>query len=125
MSPGSRSNQSQARGAPIKIPAFQQVGAPIGEVFASIEAEFVAVCGGRLCVQLVVQPADADPESCGFARTEPSAGTTVQRDSTVVLVCNPRPTDPGETDPSGTTPPDDTAPPDDTTPPDDTQTPSS
>lgn len=96
------------------------MGAPIGEVFASIEAEFVAVCGGRLCVQLVVQPADADPESCGFARTEPSAGTTVQRDSTVVLVCNPRPTDP-----SGTTPPDDTAPPDDTTPPDDTQTPSS
>ena len=52
-------------------------------------------------------------------------GTTVQRDSTVVLVCNPRPTDPGETDPSGTTPPDDTAPPDDTTPPDDSQTPSS
>ena len=86
----------------------------------------MAVCGGRLCVQLEVQPADADPESCGFARTEPSAGTTVQRDSTVVLVCNPRPTDPGETDPSGgTTPPDDTSPPDDTTPPDDTQTPSS
>lgn len=115
LNPG-RKNQPKALGAPIKIPAFQQIGAPIGEVFGSIEAGFVAACGGRLCVTLVIRPSDADPESCGFAGTDPPAGTTVQRKSTVALVCTPAPTDP-----SDTSPPDDTGPPDDTTPSDDSQ----
>jgi hypothetical protein len=110
VSPGSRKNQPQALGAPIKVPAFQQVGAPIGEVFGSIEATFAEVCGGRLCVKLVIQPADADPQTCGFARTEPPAGTTVQRDTTVVLVCTPAPTEPTETTPDSTDPPSSTQP---------------
>ena len=105
--PGNRKNQPQALGAPIKVPAFQQIGAPIGEVFGSIEAEFAAACGGRLCVKLVVQPADADPQTCGFAGTDPPAGTTVQRETTVVLRCNPAPT---ETTPDSTDPPDSTQP---------------
>ncbi len=109
--PGNRNNQPQARGAPIKIPAFQQVGAPIGEVFGSIEAEFAEVCGGRLCVKLVIRPADANRETCGFARTDPPAGATVQRGTTVALVCTPEPTES-----SDTTTPDDTDPPDDTQP---------
>jgi hypothetical protein len=117
VSPGNRNNQPQALGAPIKIPAFQQVGAPIGEVFGSIEAEFAAVCGGRLCVKLVIQPANADPASCGFQRTDPPAGATVRRDTTVALVCTPEPTDPSETIPPDDTPPDDTTPPDDSQPP--------
>ena len=108
VSPGNRNKQPQALGAPIKVPAFQQVGAPIGEVFGSIEATFTTVCGGRLCVRLVIQPADADPETCGFARTDPPAGTTVQRDTTVALVCTPAPTEPSETIPDSTNPPDST-----------------
>ena len=126
VSPGNRNNQPQALGAPIKVPAFQQVGAPIGEVFGSIEAEFAAVCGGRLCVKLVIQPASADPGTCGFARTDPPAGTTVKRDTTVALVCTPAPTEPSETTPpDNTDPPDETTPPDDTTQSDDSQPPSS
>jgi hypothetical protein len=111
LGPGSRKDQPKALGAPIKVPAFQQIGAPIGEVFGSIEAEFVAACGGQLCVTLVIRPADADPESCGFAGTDPPAGTTVKRDTTVALVCNPAPTDTGDT-----TPPADTTPSDDSQP---------
>jgi hypothetical protein len=65
----------------------------------SIEAEFASVCGGRLCVKLVIRPADADPESCGFQRTDPPAGTTVQRDTTVALVCTPAPTEPSDSTP--------------------------
>ena len=113
---GSRKNQPKALGAPIKVPRFQQIGAPIGEVFGSIEAEFVAACGGQLCVTLVIRPANADPETCGFAGTDPPARTTVQRDTTVALLCTPAPTDPGDT-----TPPDATTTPDATTPSDDSQ----
>jgi hypothetical protein len=111
VTPGNRNNQPQALGAPIKVPAFQQVGAPIGEVFGSIRDKFVAVCGGRLCVTLVIQPADADRESCGFSRTSPGAGTTVQRNTTVAVVCTPAPTETSETTPPDDTTPDDSQPP--------------
>ena len=95
--PGNRNNQPLARGAPIDVPAFEQIGAPIGEVFGSIEAKFAAACGGQLCVKLVIQPADADRESCGFAGTDPPAGTSVQRGTTVALLCTPAPTESSET----------------------------
>jgi hypothetical protein len=113
--PENRENQPQALGAPIKVPRFQQIGAPIGEVFGSLEAEFVAACGGSLCVKLVIQPADADPQTCGFAGTDPPAGTTVERDTTVALLCNPAPTESTDTTSTDTTP-DSTGPTDSTQP---------
>jgi hypothetical protein len=113
--PGNRNNQPLARGAPIDVPRFEQIGAPIGEVFSSIEAKFAAVCGGRLCVKLVIRPPDADRESCGFAGTDPTAGTPVQRGTTVALLCTP-----AATESSDTTTPDNTDPTDTTTTPDDT-----
>jgi hypothetical protein len=110
VSPDNRNNQPQALGAPIKVPRFQQIGAPIGEVFGSLEAGFANACGGRLCVKLVIQPADADPQTCGFAGTDPPAGTTVERESTVALLCNPAPTESTDTTPDSTGPTDSTQP---------------
>jgi hypothetical protein len=124
--PGNRNNQPLARGAPIDVPAFEQIGAPIGEVFGSIEAKFAAACGGQLCVKLVIQPADADRESCGFAGTDPPAGTSVQRGTTVALLCTPAPTESSETTtPDNTDSTDTTTTPDNTTQSDDSQPPSS
>ena len=121
VNPENRNNQPQARGAPIKVPAFQQIGAPIGEVLDSITAEFADACGGQLCVKLVIQPADADRDTCGFAGTDPAAGAEVRRGRTVTLVCNPAPTESSDTTtPDNTDPPDATQP-DATTGPDDTQ----
>jgi hypothetical protein len=126
VSPGNRATQPQARGSPIKVPAIVQVGIPIAQILDSIRDEFAKACGGRLCVKLVIDPANADPETCEFARTNPKADTTVQRDTTVALVCNPRPTETSETTPPGNTDPTDpTTPPDDTTPSDDSQPPNS
>ena len=120
VSPGNRKNQPQALGAPIKVPRFQQIGAPIGEVYFSLEAGFADACGGRLCVKLVIQPADADPQTCSFAGTDPPAETTVQRGTTVALLCTPAPTESTDTTPYSTGPTDSTQP-DATTGPGDSQ----
>lgn len=111
VNPSPGNNQAQARGAPIKIPAFQQVGAPIGGAFSQIGTQLAELCGGRLCVELVIRPADANRETCLYTRSDPPAGATVQRGATVALICTPE-----TTESSDTTTPDDTVPPDDTQP---------
>lgn len=74
--------------SPLKIPAIQQKGAPIGDVRDSITAEFVEACGGELCVDLAEVDANGDTvtDECVFSRTDPGEGTEVDRDSTVTLV---------------------------------------
>jgi hypothetical protein len=108
---GGGSNQSQARGAPIKIPAFSQKDARVSEVFGSFESTFAEVCNTPTpCVKLVIRPVDgSDPDTCLFIRTDPGEGVEVRRDSVVALLCKADPsevTDPSEpTDPSEQTDP--------------------
>lgn len=74
--------------SPLKIPAIEQVGAPIGDVRASITDRFVDACGGELCVELAEVDANGGTvtDECVFSRTDPGRGTEVQRGSTVTLV---------------------------------------
>jgi hypothetical protein len=124
--PGAPGGQGTAKaiGSPFKIPAIEQYGAPVGEVFGSIQDIFEEKCGGSLCVELVVEPSDADPQTCLVSRLDPPTGTTVrisaQTKPRVAIVCTPI-EDPGTGDP----PPEETQPPPDDTqpPPEDTQPP--
>lgn len=74
--------------SPLKIPAIEQKGAPIGDVRDSIAAEFADACGGELCVDLAEAASDggAVNDECAFSRTNPAEGTEVERGSTVTLV---------------------------------------
>lgn len=74
--------------SPLRIPAIEAKGAPIGEVRGSIQADFVEACGGELCVDLVERDANglAVTDECNFSRTDPDEGIQVKRGSTVTLV---------------------------------------
>lgn len=74
--------------SPLRIPAIEQKGAPIGDVRDSIEAEFAEACGGELCVVLAEVDANGRTvtDECPFSRTDPDEDTEVERGSTVTLV---------------------------------------
>ncbi|HEV2070720.1 MAG TPA: hypothetical protein VGR26_13085 [Acidimicrobiales bacterium] len=74
--------------SPLKIPAIEAKGAPIGQVRGSIQADFVEACGGELCVDLVERDANGltVTDECTFSRTDPDEGIQVKRGSTVTLV---------------------------------------
>lgn len=91
-------------GSPIRMPAFQQIGAEIVTVYDGLVAEIAAACGpGGLCVEIVVESEDGKgPEStCGFAGTRPGEDELVERGSTVVFLTTPPCPDFGGTDESG------------------------
>jgi hypothetical protein len=125
--PGNGGNNAGALASPLTIPDIQQVGAPISEAKPQIQLQFEELCEHREpCVNLVVRPADVDPDHCLFSRTDPPKGTEIQRGATVTLVCDPEDGAGGEsTDttepteqtsaPTETTAPTDTTQPTDTT----------
>jgi hypothetical protein len=74
-------------GAPFKIPAIAQVGAPYPEVKDGIAQTFLDACGTpQLCVELVVEDRPLGGEPCAFSSTDPPAETEVEQGSTVTLV---------------------------------------
>jgi hypothetical protein len=85
---GGRGGRPGAVVSPLRIPAIEQKGAPIGDVRDSIEAEFAEACGGQLCVDLAEVDANGRTvtDECPFSRTDPDEGTEVERGSTVTLV---------------------------------------
>ena len=84
--------------SPLRIPAIEQKGAPIGDVRSSIEAEFVEACGGELCVDLAERDANGltVTDECTFSRTDPDEGIQVKRGSTVTLVVRCEDSGPGD-----------------------------
>jgi hypothetical protein len=132
-SPGGQGNGAQAIGAPIKMPAFTQIGGqPVDQVRPQIEDAIRAACTPRhdLCVTTVVKPREgADAHAC-FAGTDPptkEAGTELARDTLLTIYSAPGgcgvpdpSADPQSTD--GTEPPEVTQP-DETVPPGDSQPP--
>ena len=96
-----------APGAPILIPArVTDMGRPLADVTAEIEAGVRQQCGGTLCLTLVhEQRANGDNTSCQFIATEPPQRTTVPRGSTVVIVSGSSPcTDSSDSTPPGAAP---------------------
>lgn len=88
--PGNGGNNAGAVASPLTIPDIQQVGAPISEAKPQIQLQYEELCEHREpCVNLVVRPADADPDHCLFKETDPPKGTKIQRGATVTLVCDP------------------------------------
>jgi hypothetical protein len=74
-------------GAPFKVPAIAQVGAPYPEVKDGIEQTFLDHCGTpELCVELAVEDRPIEGEPCAFSTTDPPAETEIERGSTVTLV---------------------------------------
>jgi hypothetical protein len=101
--PGNGGGNAQALGAPLKMPDIQQVGAPMSSAEPQIRELFEERCNHQEpCVNLVVDPADYDPDTCTFSRTEPN-GTTFHRGDTITLVCNPEETSGESTDTTDTT----------------------
>lgn len=83
----SQGGNGGAVGAPFKIPAISQVGAPYPEVKNGIEQTFLDACGSpELCVELVVEDRPIEGEPCNFVETDPPAETEIERGSTVTLV---------------------------------------
>jgi hypothetical protein len=79
--------EGDGAGAPFKIPAIAQVGAPYPEVKDSIEQTFLDACGTpQLCVDLAVEDRTNGGEPCDFVTTDPAGGTEIERGSTVTLV---------------------------------------
>jgi hypothetical protein len=124
--PGDRDNDSQAKGAPIKIPEVTiSQGLDVDLVRKEIELGIRAQCEGELCVTLKVEQRDPSFESCQFVTTDPAPNTQVERETTVVLVvgtqpCTPDPSsDTGDQGSNGTEPSDQTGPTDDSQPPPD------
>ena len=91
--------------SPLRIPAIEQKGAPIGDVRSSIEAKFVEACGGELCVDLAERDANGltVTDECTFSRTDPDEGIQVERGSTVTLVVRCEDSGPGDEEEEGTT----------------------
>lgn len=88
--PQGQGGDAEAIGAPIKIPAFGERGIPISVARPHFEDAIRQACpDGTLCLNVEVEPADADPAACSFDRIEPAGGTEVERGSTVVMVCTP------------------------------------
>jgi hypothetical protein len=88
--PGDGGGNAQAIGAPLTMPDIQQVGAPMSSAEPQIRDQFEQLCDHQEpCVDIVVQPADANPDTCLFSRTEPPKDTTIHRGDTVTLVCTP------------------------------------
>ena len=81
-------------GSPIRMPGFQQIGAPIVTNYDGLVAEIAAACGpGGLCVEIVVESEDGKgpKTTCGFAGTRPGKDELVERGSTVVFLTDPPP----------------------------------
>lgn len=91
--------------SPLRIPAIEQKGAPIGDVRSSIAAEFVEACGGELCVDLAERDANGltVTDECTFSRTDPDEGIQVNRGSTVTLVVRCEDSGPGSEEEESTT----------------------
>ena len=105
-----------APGAPIDIPALQQVGAPIEQVIPSLEQAIRDACGGDLC--LVLDDEDALQRARTAATSAPTRpeGRASSSGSTVVVVARceggstgqtngtdaPRPPGPARPRPPGT-----------------------
>ena len=91
--------------SPLRIPAIEQKGAPIGDVRDSIEADFAEACGGELCVELAEVDANGRTvtDECPFSRTDPDEGTEVERGSTVTLVVRCEESGPGDEEGENTT----------------------
>jgi hypothetical protein len=89
--PSNRSNGAQAKGAPIKIPAFTERGVAISVAKPDFEQKLIdeACKDGTLCVKVQVRPSDADPTTCGFDYLDPPSGRSLERDQTVTMVCTP------------------------------------
>jgi hypothetical protein len=82
-----------APGAPIDIPAITIAqGQPLDQVRPQLEQKLKDACGGELCVQIEVAETDENFETCQYSgRTDPPAGTEVERGSTVTLVMGSQP----------------------------------
>jgi hypothetical protein len=118
--PSNRGNGAQAKGGPMKLPAFQEIGPATvddekAKIVAAIRAAAIqAGCEHRdgLCgVEVVVEARDgADTHAC-FAGTSPDTrteGTVIDPDSTFTIYSGPgecRATEPGleQADPTGST----------------------
>ena len=86
-----------ATGAPVRIPAIQQVGnrldntdvTPDGSTLLEfIRSQFRQACGGSLCVTLTIVDQKGRPgnETCRFRGFEPSASSSVPRGSVVKIL---------------------------------------
>lgn len=93
--PLGQQDDAEAIGAPIRVPTITMApGAPLDDAREAIERRIREQCGGELCVELVVEPAEEDDlTSCQFVRTEPAQGTMVGRGSTIVIVSGAQPCD--------------------------------
>jgi hypothetical protein len=82
-----------APGAPIDIPAITIAeGQPLDVVRAQLEEKLREACGGEVCVDIEVAETDENHETCQYSgRTDPPAGTEVERGSTVTLVMGSKP----------------------------------
>jgi hypothetical protein len=105
-SPGKRSNGAQAAGAPIKLPAYTQIGAkPVDEMRQEIETDIQNECGKRrdnLCMTTVVEARDGTDLHACFGGTRPDMSTpdsTYEFYPPAELVIYSDPGDCGATDP--------------------------
>ena len=134
-SPGGQGNGAQAVGAPIKMPAFTQIGGqPVDQVRPQIEDAIRAGCTPRhdLCVSTVVKAREGSDTHACFAGTDPptkEAGAELARDTVLTIYSAPGGcglpdpgVDPESTDSTG--PPEETQP-EETVPPEDSQPPPS
>ena len=90
---GGGSGGGGAPGAPIDIPAITIAeGQPLDVVRAQLEEKLREACGGEVCVEIEVAETDENHETCQYSgRTDPPAGTEVERGSTVTLVMGAKP----------------------------------
>jgi hypothetical protein len=92
--------ETEAPGAPIDIPSFQQdQGRPLADVLADIEGAVRDQCGGELCIEIVVEYTDEDRDECTFSATDPPQGGEIERGGTLVVIAGTQPCeDEGEGD---------------------------
>jgi hypothetical protein len=82
----------QAKGAPIRIPAFNQgEGSSLAGAVSFFTAEVRELCGGEMCITLTVEESAQDYPTCVFAGTDPEPGSQVERGSTLTIVAGSQP----------------------------------
>jgi hypothetical protein len=92
-------SDAEAPGSPIDVPSFQiSEGRLLDEMLPIIEDRLRELCGGDLCVEIVVEHRDDDHTECEFSDTDPPAGSQIERGGTLVVIAGTQPCDDGDSD---------------------------
>jgi hypothetical protein len=85
---------------PFKVPpTIPGRGASFADNLADLKNKIRDACGGDLCVNIATgQDADSDLTRCQFVRTEPDAGTLIERKGTIVAYSGAEPCKTDDTD---------------------------